>query len=145
MNDLLDALFHAAVYALVAGAMVVLAFYVLDLLTPGHLGRHLLGSDGEASYSAAVVTSAWLLGTGVVLFTAIWTNGESSLGTALLWTVVFGLLGIVLNVLMLLAIDAVTPGNLRAIACTPGRAVPLAWVSAATAITVSGLVAASIA
>ena len=45
MNDLLNALFHAVVYALVGGAMLVAAYYVLDLATPGHLGTHLRGVD----------------------------------------------------------------------------------------------------
>jgi hypothetical protein len=153
MTDLLNALLHGAVYAVVGGALVVLAYYVLDLLTPGHLGTHLLGdvrddagtAAGGPSYSAAVVASAWLVGVAAVVFTAIWTNGETSLGMALLWTVVFGLLGILLNSVMLVAIDAVTPGDLRAIVCTPGRAVPLAYVAASTALAVSAVVAASIA
>jgi hypothetical protein len=155
MTDLLSALGHGAVYALAGGALVVLAYYVLDLLTPGHLGTHLLGTPatgtGEggagrgASFSAAVVTAAWLLGVAGVVFTAIWTNGETSLGSALLWTVTFGLLGIVLNGVMLVAIDAVTPGNLREIVTTPGPAVPLAYVAASTALAVSAVVAASIA
>jgi hypothetical protein len=98
-----------------------------------------------ASFSAAVVTAAWLLGVAGVVFTAIWTNGETSLGSALLWTVAFGLLGIVLNSVMLVAIDAVTPGNLREIVTTPGPAVPLAYVAASTALAVSAVVAASIA
>jgi hypothetical protein len=163
MTDLLSALGHGAVYAVAGGALVVLAYYVLDLLTPGHLGTHLLGTpatgttgagttgagttgaDRGASFSAAVVTAAWLIGVAGVVFTAIWTNGESSLGTALLWTVAFGLLGIVLNSVMLVAIDAVTPGNLREIVTTPGPAVPLAYVAASTALAVSAVVAASIA
>jgi uncharacterized membrane protein YjfL (UPF0719 family) len=148
MSDLLDAAFHAVVYALVGGALVVLAFVVLDLLTPGHLGSHLRGSEavgGAGSGSAALVTSAWLLGTGGIVFTAIWTNGESSLGRALLWTVVFGVLGVVVNTLMLLAVDVVTPGRLGEIVCTPGEAVPLAYVTAAAAVAVSAVVCASIA
>ena len=153
MTDLLSALGHGAVYAVAGGALVVLAYYVLDLLTPGHLGTHLHGSHQpgaaehahDASYSAAVVTAAWLLGVAGVVFTAIWTNGETSLGMALLWTVVFGLLGIALNSVMLVAIDAVTPGDLREIVTTPGRAVPLAYVAASTALAVSAVVAASIA
>jgi hypothetical protein len=172
MPDLLDSLLHAVVYALVGGALVVASFGVLDLLTPGHLGQHLRGSaaaddardprgrpDGlegvqgagagagaaSGSGSAALVTSAWLLGTGAIVFTAIWTNGETSLGRALGWTVVFGIVGIVVNTVMLLAVDAVTPGRLGEIVCAPGAAVPLAWVTAAAAIAVSAVVCASIA
>jgi hypothetical protein len=151
MPDLLDAALHAVVYAVVGGALVVLALYVLDLLTPGHLGTHLRGSSIEgsgadvASGSAGLVAAAWLIGTGAIVFTAIWTNGETSLGAALLWTVVFGLLGIAVNTLMLVAVDLATPGRLGEIVCTPGDAVPLAYVTAAAAISVSAVVCASIA
>jgi hypothetical protein len=145
------------VYALVGGALVVVALAVLDLLTPGHLGSHLrgpaLGEGGldspqyaePASGSAGLVAAAWLVGTGAVVFTAIWTNGETSLGEALLWTVVFGVVGILVNTVMLLAVDAVTPGRLGEIVCTPGAAVPLAYVTAAAALAVSAVVCASIA
>jgi hypothetical protein len=103
-------------------------------------------SDAQAaSGSAGLVAAAWLIGTGAIVFTAIWTNGETSLGSALLWTVVFGLLGIVVNTLMLVAVDLVTPGRLGEIVCTPGDAVPLAYVTAAAAIAVSAVVCASIA
>ena len=80
-----------------------------------------------------------------MVFTAIWTNGETSLGQALLWTVVFGVLGIVVNTVMLLAVDVVTPGDLGEIVTTPGAAVPLAYVTAAAALAVSAVVCASIA
>jgi hypothetical protein len=149
--DLLDAVLHAVVYALVGGVLVVLALVVLDLLTPGHLGTHLRGpADGSgvgepASGSAGLVAAAWLVGTGAIVFTAIWTNGESSLGRALLWTVAFGVVGIAVNTVMLLAVDVVTPGRLGEIVTTPGAAVPLAYVTAAAAIAVSAVVCASIA
>jgi len=154
MSDLLDAALHAIVYALVGGALVVLALGVLDLLTPGHLGRQLRGGTAgdpghheghAASGSAGLVAAAWLIGTGAVVFTAIWTNGETSLGEALLWTVVFGVLGIVVNTVMLVAVDVVTPGRLGEIVTTPGAAVPLAYVTAAAALAVSAVVCASIA
>src|SRR3954447_12183824 len=147
MSDLLDATFHAVVYALVGGALVVLALGVLDLLTPGRLGSHLRGdgTDGTPSGSAGLVAAAWLVGTGAIVFTAIWTNGEASLGRALLWTIVFGIVGVLVNTVMLLAVDAVTPGRLGDIVCTPGAAVPLAYVTAAAALAVSGVVCASIA
>lgn len=146
MFDLWSAVYHGVIYALLAGVVLVLAYYVLDLLTPGHLGTHLLGStDAPASCSAALVTAAWLVGNGAVLFTAIWTNGETSLGYALLWTLCFGLVGCALNSIMLVAVDAVTPGDLRATITTPGAVLPLATVSAAATLAISAIVCASIA
>ena len=152
MTDLLNALFHAVAYALIGGAMLVAAYYVLDLATPGHLGTHLRGVDENGlesvhahSRSAGVVTSAWLVSNAAVLFTAIWTNGETSLGWALGWTVSFGVLGIALNALMFFAVEAITPGNLRRIITEPGPVRPLAYVAAAVALSVGAIVCASIA
>ena len=78
MTDLFDALLHAVAYALVGGAMLVVAYYVLDLATPGHLGTHLRGVDENGNESvhahskgAGVVTSAWLVSNAAVLFTAL--------------------------------------------------------------------------
>lgn len=150
--DLLNALGHAVVYAVLAGGLLVVAYYVLDLVTPGHLGSHLRGVDASgqesvhlASRSAGVVTSAWLISNALVLFTAIWTNGATSLGWALLWTLAFGILGIALNTLMFLVIEVITPGDLRSIVTQPGPARPLAYVAAATALSVAAIVCASIA
>jgi uncharacterized membrane protein YjfL (UPF0719 family) len=150
MNTLLNAMLHAVVYALTAGALLVAAYYVLDLLTPGHLGTRLRGSeeDGAAtapSQSAGVVAGAWTISNALVLFTAIWTNGQTDLGTALLWTVAFGVLGIVLNTVVFLAVEVLTPGRLREIVCTPGPVRPLAVLAAAASLSVAAIVCASIA
>lgn len=150
MNNLLNAMLHAVVYAFTAGALLVAAYYVLDLITPGHLGRQLRGEPGgdeEAvpSQSAGVVAGAWTISNALVLFTAIWTNGQTDLGTALLWTVAFGALGIVLNTVMFLVVEALTPGRLREIVCTPGPVRPLAVLAAAASLSVAAIVCASIA
>jgi uncharacterized membrane protein YjfL (UPF0719 family) len=151
MNNLLAALLHAVVYATTAGVLLVAAYYVLDMITPGHLGRQLRGAsdaDGEAtppSQSAGLVAAAWIVSNALVLFTAIWTNGQTDLGTALVWTLTFGALGIVLNIVMFFAIEALTPGRLREIVCTPGPVRPLAMLAAAASLSVAGIVCASIA
>jgi hypothetical protein len=154
MNNLLNAMLHAVVYAFTAGALLVAAYYVLDLITPGHLGRQLRGgadtgedteTGGAPSQSAGVVAAAWMISNALVLFTAIWTNGQTDLGTALLWTVTFGVLGIVLNIVMFLVVEALTPGRLREIVCAPGVVRPLAVLAAAASLSVAGIVCASIA
>lgn len=150
--DLWIALYHAVVYALLAGVLLVAAYYVLDLLTPGHLGKHLQGVDETGtesvhhqSKSAGLVVSAWMASNALVLFTAIWTNGETSLGEALLYTLAFGALGIALNSVMFIVIEVITPGDLRSIVTQPGPVRPLAMVAAATSLSVAAIVCASIA
>ncbi len=149
MNNLLDALLHAVVYAVTAGVLLLAAFYVLDLVTPGRLGQRLRGGvDADTappSNSAGVVTAAWLISNALVLFTAIWTNGQTSLGVALTWTLAFGVLGIALNTVVFFAVEALTPGRLREIVCAPGPVRPLAMVAAAASLSVAAIVCASIA
>jgi uncharacterized protein DUF350 len=97
------------------------------------------------SYSAALVLAAALVGQGLVIFTAIWTNAESGFGDALLWTVVFGLVGVVLTGVSFLLVDLLTPGKLGELLMEAGAVQPVALVAAAAHLAVAGIVVASIA
>jgi hypothetical protein len=152
LESLLSGLGHAIVYAVLAGLLLVVAYFVLDLVTPGHLGARLRGIDENgdesvhaASRSAGVVTAAWLFSNAMVLFTAIWMNGETALGWALAATLAFGALGIALNAVMFFAIEAVTRGDLRRTVTLAGPVRPLAYVAASAALSVGLIVCASIA
>lgn len=135
-------LLAAVVYLGVGLALLVLAAFVVDLLTPGRLVSHVVE---ERSYSAAVVLSAALLGQGLVIFTAIWTNAETGFGDALLWTVAFGLLGVLLSAVAFTLVDLLTPGKLGEILARPGPVQPVAVVAAAAHLAVAAIVVASIA
>jgi uncharacterized membrane protein YjfL (UPF0719 family) len=133
-------LLYAVVYLGVGITLLVLAAFVVDLLTPGRLVAHVV-----TSYSSALVLAAALIGQGLVIFTAIWTNAESGFGDALLWTVAFGLLGVVLTAVAFLVVDMLTPGKLGAMLAEPGPVQPVALVTAAAHLAVAGIVVASIA
>jgi uncharacterized membrane protein YjfL (UPF0719 family) len=133
-------LLYAVVYLGVGIALLILAAFVVDLLTPGRLVTHVVNS-----YSSALVLAAALLGQGLVIFTAIWTNAESGFGDALLWTVAFGLLGVVLTAVAFLVVDLLTPGKLGDILAQAGPVQPVALVTAAAHLAVAGIVIASIA
>jgi uncharacterized membrane protein YjfL (UPF0719 family) len=135
-----DNLLYAVVYLAVGIALLVLAAYVVDLLTPGRLVTHVVNS-----YSSALVLAAALIGQGLVIFTAIWTNAESGFGDALGWTVAFGLLGVALTAVAFLVVDLLTPGRLGQILARPGPVQPVALVTAAAHLAVAGIVVASIA
>src|SRR4051794_35473704 len=139
---MLDNLLAAVVYLGVGVALLILAAYVVDLLTPGRLVTHVVH---HRSYSAALVLAAALLGQGLVIFTAIWTNAESGFGDALLWTVAFGLLGVVLTAVAFAVVDVLTPGRLGTMLAQSGRVRPVALVAAAAHLAVAGIVVASIA
>lgn len=140
MIDLMSALGYGAVYGLVGTLVLIGSWFVLDLLTPGRLGQHLHGS-----HSAALVAATWVVTQGAVVATAIWTNADSSFGSALLWTVVFGAVGVLLQTAAWLLVDRVTPGALGEEICAPGPTSPLAKVSAGVMVAVALVVVASIA
>lgn len=133
-------LLYAVVYLGVGIALLILAAVVVDLLTPGRLVTHVVNS-----YSSALVLAAALIGQGLVIFTAIWTNAEAGFGDALLWTLAFGLLGVVLTAVAFLVVDLLTPGKLGDILAQPGPVQPVALVTASAHLAVAGIVIASIA
>jgi uncharacterized membrane protein YjfL (UPF0719 family) len=139
---MLDNLLAAVVYLGVGIALLILAAFVVDLLTPGRLVSHVVN---ERSWSAAVVLAAALVGQGLVIFTAIWTNATTGFGEALLWTVTFGLLGVVLSAVAFTVVDLLTPGRLGEIVAQPGPVQPVALVTAAAHLAVAAIVIASIA
>src|SRR4051794_41577468 len=83
---------------------------MLDVLTPGRLGRHIYENR---SVNAAITLSAGFLGQGAIVFASIWTNATSGFGRALLYTVVFGVLGVLLQAVAFLVLDLITPRRLR--------------------------------
>jgi len=139
--DLLVHTGYALVYAVVGIAVLGLGYAALDLLTPGRLGAHIWT---ERSLNAAVVLASGFLGLGGIVFAAIWANGSGSLGAALGWTVVFGLLGVVLQAVAFRLLDLVTPGDLAELV-TQREFHPAALVAAAAQVAVSLVVIASIA
>lgn len=137
---MLASLGHATVYSLVGMALLAVGFIALDLLTPGKLTEQIWV---HRSANAAVVVACGFLGLGLVVFTAIWTNGEASLGSALGWTVAFGLLGVFLQALAGAVLELLTPGRMRDV-LVERELHPASVVLGAAQIAVSLVVVASI-
>ena len=131
---------YAVAYTGVGIALLVLGFFVLDLLTPGHLGRHIYENR---SVNAALTLASGFFGQGLIVFASIWTNATSGFGRALLYTVVFGLLGVVLQAVAFLVLDLITPGKLGE-HLTEGAFHPASLVSAAVQLSVAIIIVASI-
>lgn len=132
---------YATVYALLGVVMLIAGYAALDILTPGHLARQIWA---ERSINAGIVLSSGFLAQGVIVFAAIWFNGEAGFGVAILYTAAFGLLGVVLQAVSFLLIDLVTPGKLGDIVCeVPFH--PASLVIASAQLAVSLAVVASIA
>ena len=131
---------YAVAYTGVGVTLLTLGFFALDLLTPGHLGRHIWE---ERSVNAGLVLAAGFLGQGAIAFTTIWTNATSGFGIALGYTVVFGILGLLLQAAAFVVLDLITPGRLGAVV-TEVRFHPASLVTAASQLAVAAIIVASI-
>jgi uncharacterized membrane protein YjfL (UPF0719 family) len=136
----LESIGFAAAYTAVGIALLILGYYVLDLLTPGHLGRHIYE---DRSVNAGITLAAGFLGQGAIVFASIWTNATSGFGLALWYTVVFGVLGVVLQAVAFLALDLISPGKLGE-HLTDRDFHPASLVSAAAQLAVAAIIVASI-
>jgi uncharacterized membrane protein YjfL (UPF0719 family) len=136
----LQSIGFAVAYTGVGIVLLTLGFYALDLLTPGHLGRHIYE---DRSVNAALTLSAGFLGQGAIVFASIWTNATSGFGLALLYTVAFGVLGVALQAVAFVVLDLITPGKLGA-HLTEASFHPASLVSAAVQLAVAAIIVASI-
>ena len=131
---------YAVAYTGVGILLLVVGALALDLLTPGHLARHIYE---ERSVNAGIALAAGFLAQGSIAFTTIWTNATSGFGQALLYTVVFGLLGVLLQAIAFLILDLLTPGKLGAM-LTQVPFHPASLVTAASQLAVAAIIVASI-
>ncbi|MGW8747455.1 DUF350 domain-containing protein [Streptomyces sp. NPDC055794] len=140
MRDIVNGLGRAAAYGGLGLVLLVLGIVLVDLLTPGKLGRQIWE---QRNRNAALVLSSALLGIGGIVFTSIWTTYED-FGKGLVSTAVFGLLGLVMMAVAFLVVDLITPGRLGA-TLVEQEPHPAVWVTASCNIAVSAVIAASIA
>lgn len=140
MNDIVNGLGRTAAYGALGVVLLILGIVLVDLLTPGKLGR-LIWTDRNRN--AAILLSSALLGIGGIVFTSIWTTYDD-FAKGLVSTAAFGLLGLVMMAVAFLVVDLVTPGKLGATLVDP-EPHPAVWVTACVNIAVSAIVSASIA
>lgn len=139
MNDIIHQLGEAAAYGGVGLVLLLLGVGLVDVLTPGKLGRQIWV---ERNRNAAVVLSSALLAIGGIVFTAI-VSTYQEFGKGLAAAGLFGLLGLVLLAVSFWAIDLFTPGKLGAVLVDP-EPHPAVWVTASTNLAVAAIVSAAI-
>ena len=107
---MLELVGQALAYAGVGIGILAAGFYLVDLLTPGHLGRQVME---DANPNAAVLLGAFLVSLGLVEWFAIFFTGSGwgGLDDAL----VFGIVGLATQAVGFLILDLVTPGRLGAV------------------------------
>ena len=124
-------------YTGVGLAVLFVGFLVVDLLTPGHLGRLVVAGNPNA----ALLSASALVSLGLILWFAIFFTGAgwSGLDDA----AIFGAVGIVAQAVGFLILDALLPGKL-AEACMQERFTPATAVSSAIHVAVALVVCASL-
>lgn len=107
VNPILKGVVATILYFLVGMGVLLIGFYMVDLLTPGKL-RQLVFVDRRPN--AVVVACAMYISLTVVIVSAI-ANSYSQLGQGLLGVAVYGLMGVILLAIALLAVHVLIPGN----------------------------------
>ncbi len=100
-------------YSAIGLVVLFVGFIVVDLLTPGHLGRLV----GAGNPNAATLTASALISLGLILYFAIYFTGAgwSGLDNAL----IFGLVGVASQAIAFFILDLLTPGKLGHTICPP--------------------------
>jgi uncharacterized membrane protein YjfL (UPF0719 family) len=141
IEDILSESGAALAYGAVGIALMALGYLVVEVTTPGHLGRQIWT---EGNRGAALILAAKLLGVGAIVTTAI-AASEDGLGAGVLSTVTYGVLGILLTLVAFYVLDLLTPGKLGATVVDAAVLHPAAWVVAAMDLGTAAIVAAAIA
>jgi uncharacterized membrane protein YjfL (UPF0719 family) len=126
-------------YAGVGLVILVVGFFAVDVLTPGHLGRQVME---DRNVNAGVLLAAALFSLGLIQWFAVFFSGGG--WNSLIDVVVFGTLGVGLQAVGFLVLDALTPGKLGAICMATERFHPAAAVAASVQVAVALVVCAAL-
>jgi uncharacterized membrane protein YjfL (UPF0719 family) len=127
-------------YAGVGLVVLVVGFAVLDLLTPGRLGTHVM----EGNRGAGLISATGLASLGLILWFSIYFTGAGWNG--LDDAAIFGLVGVIAQAVGFLILDLLIPGKL-ADHCFDGgdaRAHAAAYVTAGIQVAVALVICASL-
>ena len=139
-SDLAEEVVACLLYGLVGIALLALGFRVIDMLTPGHLGRQLAD---DRNRNAGVIVASGLLAIGIIVTSAI-AAAEGSLLRGLGQAAAYGVIGIALLAIAYGVIDLMTPGRLGDSVMGEEGHEPLVYVTAAALLSVGAVVAAAI-
>ncbi|MCV7101935.1 DUF350 domain-containing protein [Mycobacterium palustre] len=139
VNPILRGVVASILYFAVGMAVLVVGFYMVDVLTPGKL-RQLVFVDRRPN--AVVIACAMYTALTVVIITAI-ANSYSQLGQGLLGVAVYGLMGVILLGVALLTLHLVIPGSFHEHVEDP-QLHPASFAVALMLLAVGGVTAAAV-
>ncbi|WP_424530018.1 DUF350 domain-containing protein [Sphaerisporangium viridialbum] len=102
-------------YAVLGVLLLIAGFYVIDMATPGRLGK-LIQTDRNPN--ATLLTASGLAAVGLIVAASIWSSG-GVLQEGLLATLVFGVVGIAVQTLGMLLFDRVAGISVRRLVGEP--------------------------
>ena len=139
-DTLLDDVAAGLLYGVLGIVLLALGYFMIDLLTPGKLGRQLAE---DRNRNAGIIVSSGLLSIGIIVTSAIIAS-EGSLAEGLGQAGGFGVVGILLLGAAFMVIDAITPGKLGESVMGEEGHEPMVFVTSAALLSVGGIVAAAI-
>ncbi|MBA2513441.1 MAG: DUF350 domain-containing protein [Solirubrobacterales bacterium] len=139
-ENLLEEVAAGLLYGLVGIILLALGYFMIDVLTPGKLGRQLAE---DRNRNAGIIVSSGLLSIGIIVTSAILAS-DGSLAEGLGEAGGFGLVGILLLGAAFMVIDAITPGKLGESVMAEDGHEPMVFVTSAALLSVGGIVAAAI-
>jgi uncharacterized membrane protein YjfL (UPF0719 family) len=139
LNPVLKGVVATILYFLVGMAVLVVGFWMVDVLTPGKL-RQLVFIDRRPN--AVVIACAMYIALTIVIITAI-VNSYSQLGQGLVGVAVYGLMGVILLGVALLTLHLVIPGNFHEHVDEP-ELHPASFAVALMLLAVGGVTAAAV-
>ncbi|MGE2814802.1 DUF350 domain-containing protein [Mycobacterium heidelbergense] len=139
LNPIFKGVVATILYFGVGMAVLLVGFYMVDWLTPGKL-RQLVFIDRRPN--AVVVAGAMYIALATVIISAI-TNSYSQLGQGLVGVAVYGLVGVVLLGIALLAMHLLIPGSFHEHVDEP-ELHPGAFAVALILLAVGGVTAAAV-
>ena len=138
MPDTPELIGQVLAYTGVGLGVLLVGFIVLDLLTPGNLGKQVM----DGNLNAAVLTASSLVSLSLILWFAIFFTGEGWDG--LDEAAIFGAVGVGAQAIGFLLLDVLTPGKLRVVCMGGHKLHPATIVSAAVQFAVAIIICASL-
>lgn len=126
-------------YAGVGLLILLVGYFAVDLLTPGHLGRQVME---DRNVNAGLLLTAALVSLGLIEWFAVFFSGGG--WNSLIDVAIFGAIGVALQAVGFVLLDVLTPGKLGAICMSTQRFHPAAGVAAAVQLAVALVVCAAL-